>query len=123
VVPEFDIPGHSYSWGAYYPIRSQCPSNYAANINNYPLDPSNSQTLTIVQAFLAEMVKLYTDQTLHLGGDEVVTACWTGNPNVSAWMAQQGYTTGAQVYQYFENAFAGYAKDFGKTLVVWQDVF
>jgi len=123
VVPEFDIPGHAYSWGNSYPIRSQCPSNYAANINNYPLDPSSNQTLPIVQAFLAEMVKLFNDKTLHLGGDEVETVCWTQNPQVATWMQTQGFTTGEQVYQYFETAFAGYVQSFNRTLVVWQDVF
>jgi len=124
VVVEIDIPGHAYSWGFGYPqIRSQCPSNLAANINNYPLDPSNNLTLTIVDAFLGEMTALFSDKTLHLGGDEVVFSCWTGNPQVAAWMQQQGYTTGNQVLQYFETAFQQMATKYGKRLVLWQDVF
>eukprot|EP00456_Euglypha_rotunda_P079822 TRINITY_DN7695_c0_g1_i1.p1 TRINITY_DN7695_c0_g1~~TRINITY_DN7695_c0_g1_i1.p1 ORF type:complete len:232 (+),score=35.28 TRINITY_DN7695_c0_g1_i1:85-696(+) len=103
VVPEFDIPGHAYSWGFGYPqVRCQCPSNLASNINNYPLDPSNDLTLQMVDAVIGEMAKLFTDQTFHLGGDEVVESCWTQNANVSDWMKSQGYTTGLQVFQYFE---------------------
>ena len=70
VIPEFDVPGHAYSWGAGYPITANCP-DWEANINNVPLNPTVPQTFTIVKAFLAEMAALFPDEMFHLGGDEV----------------------------------------------------
>jgi hexosaminidase len=70
VVPEFDVPGHAYSWGAYYDITANCP-DWNANINNVPLNPTKSQTMEIVQGFLGEMAALFPDDVMHLGGDEV----------------------------------------------------
>lgn len=72
VVPEFDVPGHAYSWGFGYPITANCPA-WNANINNVPLNPTKTQTMNVVQGFLGEMASLFPDNIMHLGGDEVST--------------------------------------------------
>jgi hexosaminidase len=78
VLPEFDMPGHAYSWGFGDPdVVSMCPSSLAANINNFPLDPSQQHTFEVVNDFLADMFQLFTDEYVHLGGDEVVYSCWS----------------------------------------------
>jgi len=124
VVPEVDVPGHAYSWGYGYPtVRAQCPSSLAANINNYPLDPSQDLTFQILDALFGELTAIFTDNYFHFGGDEVVFNCWLQNPSIAAWMKTMGFVTGQDVLNYFEIAVQGYAVKYNRTIVTWQEVF
>jgi hexosaminidase len=126
VVVEFDVPGHAYSWGMGYPtIRAQCPPSYAANINNYPLDPSQNLTFQVIQGLFQEMAAIFPEQYFHVGGDEVEYPCWTQNPAIAAWMSQMGFTSGQQVFNYFEVQLEGILKlpTVNRSMVVWQDAF
>ena len=94
VIIEFDIPGHSASWGkgikkrrrrsflfgnvltyisllGYSNITTYCPS-YNANINNIPLNPSVPFTFELLEGLLGEIAPLFPDEYIHLGGDEVL---------------------------------------------------
>jgi len=126
VVVEFDVPGHAYSWGDGYPtIRAQCPASYASNINNYPLDPSQNLTFQVLQGLFQEMTAIFPDQYFHVGGDEVEYPCWTENPAIANWMKQMGFSTGEQVFNYFEMQLEGIMRlpTVNRSMVVWQDAF
>lgn len=102
VVPEFDVPGHAASWGkgkssnviallqelifvtAFPNATVDCP-DYAANINNIPLDPTQQFTYTLLAGFLSDMNQVFPDSYLHLGGDEVVFGCWQENTAVTVY--------------------------------------
>jgi len=91
------------------------------------LDPSNNFTFQVVEGFLTEMAALFPDHFLHVGGDEVVFGCWQNDPKIAAWMRSQGYTTGEQVEQYFEDRLKAIVEKishkYPKNLVVWQELF
>eukprot|EP01132_Coremiostelium_polycephalum_P012061 gene12061-14749_t len=122
VIPEFDIPGHSYSWGVGYPqLVANCP-NYQANINNIPLNPALPSTYTFLTNLFTEMSTLFPDAYFHTGGDEVVLNCWNQDPTISEWMSKMGYNTvGAE--QYFENQLDGIMREINRTKIIWNDPF
>jgi hexosaminidase len=123
VIPEFDIPGHSASWGKGDPsLTVSCPQ-YQANINNIPLDPTQPHTYQVLTEFLSEMSSLFIDNTLHLGGDEIVFGCWLTNPTVANWMKEHQINTGPQLAQYFEDNLHMDIKNLNQTIVVWEDLF
>jgi len=122
VVPEFDVPGHAYSWGAGYPITADCP-RLNANINNVPLNPTKALTLQVVQGFINDMAALFTDDVIHLGGDEVIYSCWSDDPSIAQWMSNKGWSDYNKLMQYFVTAADGYATAAGKTITHWNDVF
>ncbi len=86
VVPEFDIPGHSYrylpslpalyhviscwpsyvvSWGVGYPeLVAKCPS-WASDVNFWALNPVANSTFDFFYAFLTEMTTLFIDDYIH----------------------------------------------------------
>lgn len=53
----------------------------------------------MLEGFLSEMGQLFTDQYVHLGGDEVVFGCWFNDPLIAKWAASQGLRTGKQLEQ------------------------
>ncbi|KAF2070235.1 hypothetical protein CYY_008443 [Polysphondylium violaceum] len=122
VVPEFDIPGHSASWGVGYPdLVANCPA-YAANINNIALDVSNPNTYTFLQNFFNEMATIFPDQYFHTGGDEVVTGCWAQDPNMQSWMNKMHFST-IDALTYFEHQLSNMVTAMNKTKMIWNDPF
>merc|ERR1712137_1228073 len=122
VVPEFDMPGHAYSWGKGYPdLTVTCPE-YSSNINNVPLNPTLNSTYEMLGSFIPEMAKLFVDDCFHIGGDEVVFGCWEDNTQVVNWMQQNGLDA-VGTLQYFEDMVAPIVSGAGKNAVVWEDLY
>eukprot|EP01133_Synstelium_polycarpum_P012290 gene12290-14407_t len=122
VVPEFDIPGHSDSWGVGYPeLISQCP-NYADNVNSMLMNPALNSTYDFIKGLFSEISPLMLDSYFHTGGDEVILDCWNEDPSVVAWMNANGFTT-VDAEQYFEDQVTSILAGLGKTKVVWNDPF
>ncbi|XP_052231450.1 uncharacterized protein LOC127844929 isoform X1 [Dreissena polymorpha] len=89
VEPEFDTPGHTYSWGLSRPdILTQC---YQGNnpVDGYlgPLDPSKNETFRFLKNFFKDVLHVFKDEYLHIGGDEVPMTCWQSNPEVTKFQA------------------------------------
>lgn len=121
-VVEFDVPGHAASWGVGMPdITAKCPA-YSHNINNIPLRPFDN-ALAVMSNLFAEMTALFPDNWFHTGGDEVVTGCFSNDPEVATWMRNHGMSSGAQVYAFFEQKISSIIKGLHKKHLVWEDVF
>ena len=52
-----------------------------------------------LRTLFAEAAGVFSDGYLFLGGDEVSTACWASNANVTAWLKAQGMPTDASTLQ------------------------
>jgi len=128
VMVEFDMPGHAASWCTGYP--EICPSTTC----NQPLNVANEKTFDVITGLLMEMTGgvvnkpddpspgIFKSNMIHLGGDEVNTACWDSTPAVAAWMKEQGYTAD-QAYAYFVKKVADIAIAQGHRPVQWSEVF
>lgn len=121
VVPEFDVPAHTASWGFHYPIVARCPPAEAENINNYALNPALNQTYEIVEAVLKEGQQLFPDQFIHLGADEVVKACWSIDETIKTFMEFHGWGTDYDKLQaYFFKRLEPMVKD--KISIFWDEL-
>jgi hexosaminidase len=147
VVIEFDTPGHAASWGVGYPqlTVTDCHS-YTHNINNIPLNPTLDSTYQLMHSFFAEISSYFQDNYLHFGGDEVVIylfslkllsflrytlpvltsqvvyGCWGQDSGITAFMQRHGFTYNQLLNYYFSNLWQPLST-WGKTPVVWQEVF
>lgn len=88
VYVEYDLPGHTYSWRFADPeIVANCPSK--TNINNWAVNPANEKTYQYIRGVLEETFQIYKElefhitPMIHLGGDEVVGACWKEDPQIN----------------------------------------
>ncbi|KAK3603826.1 hypothetical protein CHS0354_042831 [Potamilus streckersoni] len=90
VMPEFDSPGHSYSWGLSRPdLLTQCyQGDHAVDGYLGPMDPSKNETFRFLKNLFKEILHVFKDQYIHLGGDEVPMTCWSSNPEVLRLLAQ-----------------------------------
>jgi len=81
VVPEIDVPAHTMSWGRAYPdllINCSTVSREAATPTDVPaLDPTADATYDLIEKVLAEIARIFPDDRMHLGLDEMRFKCWT----------------------------------------------
>jgi len=125
VVPEFDTPGHTLSWGNGYPyILTQCYSGGQPVPGSYgPVNPIPNTTFPFMYNFFKEVGEVFPDQYVHIGGDEVSFDCWASNPSIQDWMSQNGYTNYAMVEQYYETNLLNIMEKLDKDYIVWQEIF
>ena len=127
LVPEFDMPAHSSSWGAGRPdimVTGESCSK-ARFEHGDTMNPTVNATYEVLDALLTEMMTLFPPPFLHLGGDEVPEACWLGNSNVTGWMAAQGMGKDANALEsYFVNRVANLTglKNSGRVIMYWEEV-
>lgn len=139
VMPEFDGPGHSYAWGVGYPQILPADFNAAGNClprtpgrdTDVPVDPSNPFVYELLEGLFGEMTGkargkgLFPDDFFHIGGDEVQFDCWMHSAAISAFMAKQGWAPDSydKLYMYFVQKSHAIASGFGRSAVVWEEVW
>jgi hexosaminidase len=118
VMPEFDTPGHTWSWKFGYPqLFPNCK-------NVRPVfDVTQTYTINFMTNFLQEMASLFGDSFVHLGGDEVNTDCWSQIPEIVQWMKDHEINSFGELQAYYEKVLEGITQSFGKSAVYWDEVF
>lgn len=104
VIPEFDTPGHTQSWGKgeldTSKLREVFPTSWMASASPCdlppgqadllttcysaskpsgtfgPVNPILNTTYTFMTQFFKEISTVFPDGYVHLGGDEVDFSCW-----------------------------------------------
>lgn len=117
-----DSPGHASSWCTGYP--EICPSPTCTQ----PLNPATNKTFDILSSLFQDLTGgargkgLFPDNVMHLGGDEVNTACWTQTPSIAKWLNDNGLTTDGG-YEYFVKRAQAIAHGFGRDVVGWEEIW
>ncbi|KAM5264377.1 beta-hexosaminidase subunit beta [Ctenodactylus gundi] len=125
VIPEFDSPGHAQSWGkGQKGLLTPCYSGQKQTGNFGPINPIRNTTYTFLTMFFKEISKVFPDQFVHLGGDEVEFFCWATNPNIQKFMKIKGFGTDFTKLQSFYMAkLLDIIASMNKGSIVWQEVF
>ncbi|GBP50510.1 Beta-hexosaminidase subunit beta [Eumeta japonica] len=122
VLPEFDVPGHTRSWGVAYPsLLTKC---YVGNSMNGlgPMDPTNRQVYDMLKDLFAELRQVFPEKYFHVGGDEVDLSCWASNPQIEDYMLKNNISSTNQLHALFMNTTIPLLSA-GTIPVVWQEVF
>ncbi|XP_074076495.1 beta-hexosaminidase subunit beta-like [Macrotis lagotis] len=125
VIPVFDTPGHTNSWGpGQKDLLTPCYKG-AVKIDNFgPVNPILNTTYEFMSKFFKETSQVFPDKYIHLGGDKVDFTCWKSNPDVAEFVQQQGF---GQDYKKLESYHIQKLIDIvssaNKGYMVWQEVF
>ncbi|XP_069564829.1 beta-hexosaminidase subunit alpha isoform X1 [Brachyistius frenatus] len=125
VLPEFDSPGHTKSWGkGQSDLLTPCYKGSTPSGTFGPVNPALPSTYQFMATLFKEVSLVFPDSYIHLGGDEVNFSCWKSNPDVRAFMQKMGFGldfTKLEAF-YMENI-VNITSALNRTSVVWQDVF
>jgi hexosaminidase len=126
VVPEFDMPGHSTAWFVGYPELASGSGPYQLErkwgVFDPAMDPTNEKTYKFLNEFIGEMAKLFPDQYLHIGGDEVNGKEWDSNPKIQAFMKSHDIKNNEGLQAYFSEHLQEIVVKHGKTPIGWDEI-
>jgi hexosaminidase len=84
VLPEIDVPGHSFALLAALPeLRDPGETGDYASVQGFPnncLNPAVEATYTVLGTIFDELVALFPAKIIHIGADEVPLGAWSGSP-------------------------------------------
>lgn len=122
VIAEFDTPGHTRSWGVSHPeILTTCEGVYTGKLG--PIDPIKNETYEFMQKLLKEVVNVFPDPYVHLGGDEVGFECWESNTNITEYMKAANITGYEKLEEIYIQRIVDIVEALKHKSIVWQEVF
>ncbi|XP_060091809.1 beta-hexosaminidase subunit beta [Heteronotia binoei] len=125
VLPEFDTPGHTQSWGkGRKDILTACYSGESPSGSYGPVNPVLNSTYDFMAKLFNEIGTVFPDEYIHLGGDEVDFSCWKSNPDVKEFVRKQGiWYSYAKLESYYIDKMLDIVSSINKKSIVWQEVF
>ncbi|ONI71051.1 beta-N-acetylhexosaminidase [Actinosynnema sp. ALI-1.44] len=125
IVPEVDVPGHSQAAIAAYPELGNTGEQIAVRpewgISEDILNVSDA-TVEFYKTVLDHVMDVFDSPVICIGGDEVPTVQWNDNPIAAQRMAEQGYTSVAQLHGWFLGQLAAHLTKHGRRALGWDEM-
>lgn len=125
VIPEIDSPGHVMSMLAAYPELGCVNREYTVSsffgVRHDVLCPGKESTFTFMEGLFDELMEIFTDKIIHIGGDEVPTVRWKSCPDCNRRMKQELLTDEGELRTYYLNRIAAHLKKSGAEVRMWND--
>lgn len=126
VVPEIEMPGHATAAIAAYPWVGSLSSTKEVSVTFGKMDDSfniaDPEVVSFLKDILDEVIDLFPDKVIHIGGDEVNFDTWENSKSVKAFMEKKGLETPVDLQIYFTNEISNYIESKGKKMMGWNDI-
>ena len=126
VVPEIDMPGHTTSWFAAHPewgaVRDTLAPSGRFGVHAACLDPTDEAVYAALGTLLDDVVRVFPDRCVHIGGDEVNPKWWSQSTPVQEFMRARGVADLDALQNLFNRRLAGLLFERGRTLVGWDEI-
>lgn len=125
VIPEIDTPGHTVSMIAAYPELSCFERELSvathSGVKHDVLCVGKESTFDFMFSVFDELLEIFTDGTIHIGGDEVPTTRWEICPHCRKRVQEQGLKNAGELHTYYLDRIGKYLKDKGVEVIMWND--
>lgn len=120
VLPEIEMPGHSEAAIFAYPELG-CQDSTGAKHRVRMLDPSE-HTFKFLEDVLTEVIALFPNQYIHIGGDEAEMIDWLKSPVAVALMKKEHLKDEREVQSYFIKRIEKFLISKNKKLIGWDEI-
>jgi hexosaminidase len=127
IIPEIEMPGHSWAALAAYPELS-CPGKIfkkSADVSWEFTDPycaGNEKTFQFLEDILDEVMDLFPGAYIHIGGDEAKKTPWEKCPRCKKRMRDQGLKNVEELQSYFVQRIEKYLNSKGRKIIGWDEI-
>lgn len=123
VIPEIEMPGHSYAAIRSYPWLGS--NKAAANDPKAPdaLNVADEKVCLFVEDVLKEVMELFPSKIIHIGGDEVKKKAWQDNGQITEYMQKNGLKNYSDFQLDFTNRIANFLDKNGIRMMGWNEVY
>ena len=125
VIPEIDTPGHAVSMISAYPELScfdrELPVATSWGVKHDVLCVGKESTFEFMFCLYDELIEMFPDKTVHLGGDEVPVTRWKLCPHCQARMKSEKLSDESELHIYYLNRVAEYLQSKGIEVRMWND--
>lgn len=123
VIPEFDIPAHTVSAIACYPYLSCFDRELDVathwGVKHDILCAGKESTYQFVYDVLDELMELFPDKIIHIGGDEAVKMRWKACPHCQKAINENHLKDENELQMHFMSVVNDYLKSHGYSSMMW----
>ncbi len=123
VIPEFDIPGHSVAAISCYPYLSCLDRDLEVathwGVKHDILCAGKESTYKFVYDVLDELIELFPDKIIHIGGDEAVKMRWKNCPHCQKAIKDNNLRDEDHLQMFFMAKVNDYLKEKGYSSIMW----
>jgi hexosaminidase len=125
LIPEIDLPAHSFAALAAIPeLRDPDDAGGAISVQGFAdnvLNPGVPATMPFLERALGELADLFPGSWIHVGGDEVPAGAWLGSPAALRYAAARGVEGTRGIEGAFMRDVIGVVRRLGRQVGVWQE--
>lgn len=125
VIPEIDTPGHTVSAIAAYPHLSCFDRNLSVathcGVKHDVVCAGKESTYEFMFSVFDELLEVFTDGLIHIGGDEVPTTRWKICPHCQKRIKDEGLSCTEDLHPYYLSRLAEHIEAKGSKVIMWND--
>lgn len=116
VIPELDVPGHSFALLHTYP-EFRCPNMRDSNA----MCGGNPQAMVFMEELMLEVAAIFETDIMHIGGDERKKDVWNNCPSCRAKMRALNLENEQELQNHYLNEIAKYLASHGIRTMAWAE--
>ncbi|RAJ15974.1 glycoside hydrolase family 20 protein [Arenibacter echinorum] len=117
IIPEIEMPGHSEAALQCFPEFS-CDTDLITGV----YCAGNEGTFEFLQNIISEVVDIFPNEYLHIGGDEVGKESWLKCDKCKKRMQQENLQTAEELQSYFVSRMEKYINTKNRKLIGWDEI-
>jgi len=125
IMPEVDLPGHSFATVTAYPELLPSSSSDGVSAQGFrsnAVSPAREETYKFVETVFDELKDIFPFDYIHIGGDEVNHNAWKDDPQIKELMEREKLHNLHEVQVYFTRQLEKIFAARGKKIFGWNEV-